>query len=401
MNVPIPLLIVFYLVFPAFVIHSCRKSSFLDKLGAVVICYLAGIAIGNIGILPPDAGGLLDTMSGVIIALALPLVLFSMDIPRWIRLAGRTILSMLFATVAVLICAVIGFLVVMAKLDTAWQVAGMAVGVYTGGTPNMASIKTALGVEPDLYIITHTYDTIISAVYLAFLITAAQRLFNRFLPPFKSGNNRTMGEAAPGPDAADPDPSAADPGGVDEFQGIFSRRVVPPLLGAFGLSIIIFATGFAATFAVPEDLGASTAILVITTLGICASFVPRVRHIDKSFQLGMYLIYAFCLVVASMANLRILININWTILLYITFAIFGSMMIHALLCRLAGIDTDTFLITSVSAVCSPPFVPVVAGALKNREVIISGLTTGIIGYAIGNYLGILTAQVLRSLFQGG
>ncbi|MFA5817626.1 MAG: hypothetical protein WC865_18650, partial [Bacteroidales bacterium] len=29
----------------------------------------------------------------------------------------------------------------------------------------------------------------------------------------------------------------------------------------------------------------------------------------------------------------------------------------------------------------------VAGALKNKEVIISGITVGLIGYAIGNYLG--------------
>jgi len=33
--------------------------------------------------------------------------------------------------------------------------------------------------------------------------------------------------------------------------------------------------------------------------------------------------------------------------------------------------------------------------LKNREVIISGITTGIIGYAIGNYLGISLAYLFR------
>jgi uncharacterized membrane protein len=39
----------------------------------------------------------------------------------------------------------------------------------------------------------------------------------------------------------------------------------------------------------------------------------------------------------------------------------------------------------------------VAGALKNKEIIITGLTVGIIGYAIGNYIGIALGQYLSAL----
>jgi uncharacterized membrane protein len=55
------------------------------------------------------------------------------------------------------------------------------------------------------------------------------------------------------------------------------------------------------------------------------------------------------------------------------------------------------MITSVAFICSPPFVPVVAGALKNRHIIVSGITIGIIGYAVGNYLGYIVAEVLSKL----
>jgi uncharacterized membrane protein len=72
-------------------------------------------------------------------------------------------------------------------------------------------------------------------------------------------------------------------------------------------------------------------------------------------------------------------------------------LLHGLFCKIFKIDTDTYIITSVSAICSPPFVPVVAGALKNKEIILSGLTTGIIGYAIGNYLGVGLAYVFRAM----
>jgi uncharacterized membrane protein len=111
----------------------------------------------------------------------------------------------------------------------------------------------------------------------------------------------------------------------------------------------------------------------------------------------MYIILIFCLVVGSMVNLRDLVNIHWYLMAFIGLCIFGSFILHALFCRIFKIDTDTFLITSVSAICSPPFVPVVANALKNRHIILSGLTTGIMGYAFGNYLAITMAYIFKTL----
>jgi uncharacterized membrane protein len=69
-------------------------------------------------------------------------------------------------------------------------------------------------------------------------------------------------------------------------------------------------------------------------------------------------------------------------------------LIQILLSRILKIDADTTIITSTAMIFSPPFVPVVAGALKNKEIIISGITVGLIGYALGNYLGITISLVL-------
>ena len=46
----------------------------------------------------------------------------------------------------------------------------MLTGVYSGGTPNLASIKTALDVDPNTYILTHSYDIVLSAIFLFFVI---------------------------------------------------------------------------------------------------------------------------------------------------------------------------------------------------------------------------------------
>jgi uncharacterized membrane protein len=163
------------------------------------------------------------------------------------------------------------------------------------------------------------------------------------------------------------------------------------------VSFLILGTALGASGLFPKAYSTAITILMITSLGIGASFITRIRQIDKTYQLGMYFILIFCLVVGSMANIKDLIHINWILLFYISFCIFGTFILHAIFCKIFKIDTDTFIITSISAICSPPFVPVVAQALKNKQIILSGLTTGIIGYAIGNYLGISFAYIFKIL----
>ncbi|MBN1532854.1 MAG: DUF819 family protein [Spirochaetes bacterium] len=384
----IPLLIAFYILFPAAVISLCYRFPAFNKVGAVLICYIAGITAGNIGILPAGAEKYQMMISEAAVAIALPLLLFSIDVRRWSRLAGRTILSMFFAVIAIVLVATAGFFYLKRTNPEAWSIAGMAIGVYTGGTPNLAAIKAALNVDATTYIIVHTYDTVVSILYIVFCITIAQRVFLKFLPAFKKSVPDT--EA---PDAAD----GLEVEDIHSYAGILSFRKLLPLAAALALSLGIVAISGGVSSLFPQHYVTSVAILLITSLGIGASFIPRIRRIDKTFHLGMYVIYIFCLVVGSMANFDVVVDVRPDIMIFIAICVYGSMMVHFVFCRIFRIDTDTFIITSVSASCSPPFVPVVAGALRNREVILSGVTTGIIGYAIGNYLGISMAYLFRLL----
>ena len=68
---------------------------------------------------------------------------------------------------------------------------------------------------------------------------------------------------------------------------------------------------------------------------------------------------------------------------------------HIILAKIFRVNADNFLITTTAFVFSPPFVPLVANALKNKDVIVTGITVGIIGYIIGNYLGVALAYFLK------
>ncbi|MCG8619669.1 MAG: DUF819 family protein, partial [Desulfobacterales bacterium] len=231
----------------------------------------------------------------------------------------------------------------------------------------------------------HTYDIFISLLCVIFFITIAQRVCHLFLPRFnhRSAENVTREH---GED-------------IDEYKGMLQISSLKGFGAALLLSgaIVGISVGLSQIF--PKTQATAITILSITTLGIAGSFVPRIRNIPKSFQLGMYLIMIFCLTVSSMSSLERLVNLDLPLLGYVSLCVFGSLALHGLLCRIFRIDTDTFIITSASAICSPPFVPVVAAALKNKTIILSGLTTGIIGYAIGNYLGISMAYIVHTLIQ--
>lgn len=71
------------------------------------------------------------------------------------------------------------------------------------------------------------------------------------------------------------------------------------------------------------------------------------------------------------------------------------MILHLLLSIIFRVDTDNYLITTTALIYSPPFVPVVAAALKNKDIITTGLTVGLIGYVVGNYLAVPLAYLLK------
>jgi uncharacterized membrane protein len=378
------LLIITFVIAPVIIIFFEGKFSVIKKIGAVLICYGVGLIIGNIGILPEGSAKYQNLLSTVTVPLALPLILFSMDVKKWFKMAGAAITSLLIGVFTVVLMILVGYWIYRDKIDDIWQVSGMLIGVYTGGTPNLAAIKTALNVSNELYIMTHTYEVALGAIYLLFILSIGQKVFLLFLPPFKSL------------EIHNPKIKSSDlEDDFESYDGFFKKKTFLPLLAAFGLSIAILGVSVLIGNLLPEDYSTAAIILLITTFGIAASFVPGIKNIRKTFQLGMYIILIFCITVSSMADIKQLANISFSLFYYVGLAMFGSHLLHAFIARFFKIDADTVIISGSALICSPPFVPVVAGALKNKEIILTGLTVGIVGYAIGNYLGVFIAYALR------
>lgn len=416
------LLIVFYLITPFLLIYLTKKFTFLNRLGAVVLAYITGLIIGNTGILPSGSiafkkllgtrahmpskefneylaasqvfpldetvnqiSGIQDTLMTVMILLAIPLLLFSLDLKKWIKLAKGAMLSLALAIFSVLVVIIAGYFIFRGSINDTGKISGMLVGVYTGGTPNLAAIGTALQVDAETFLLTHTSDLIVGSIALLFLMTIAQRVFHIFLPKFqmvyKAENKLHLNDESDD---------------IENFEPLFKKKNIPDLIKSLGASILVVAIGGGLSLVVPKPTDTIVAILTITTLGLVASLLKPINKLRNSFQFGMYLIIVFSLVVSSMANLSNMIKPESQHLFYfVALVVIGSMALHVFLARIFKLDADTTIISITALTYSPPFVPAVAGALKNKEVIISGLTIGILGYAFGTYLGVFIGTILK------
>jgi len=427
MNTHFFIVIFLFVIAPIVIIYLESKYSLAKKIGAVLICYGLGILIGNVGILPAASeayhkllegavfipfakmneyleagmvtkqdvtrnaiGFVQDMFTNITILLSLPLILFSLDVKKWMSQARTAIESLLIGLFTVLLMIFIGWWMFKGSIPEIWKVSGLLVGVYTGGTPNMAAIKTALNVTQEVYILTHTYEMTLGAIYLVFIFSVGQKVFLWFLPAYKSKDHQQ-----------DPDNPSIEVPKMDlqeefeSYDGFFRKGIFLPVLAAFGLSVAILGVSFGISRLFSPEFANAAVVILVTSLGIALSFVPRIRQIKKTFQLGMYLILIFCVSVASMADVSKLADISINLFYYVGIAMFGSHILHAFIARFFKIDADTVIISGSALICSPPFVPVVASALKNREVILTGMFVGIAGYAIGNYLGVIVAYILK------
>tara|TARA_B100001540_G_scaffold298387_1_gene301867 strand:- start:943 stop:2103 length:1161 start_codon:yes stop_codon:yes gene_type:complete len=379
----------FYLLMPALVIYLAHHLAWVRSIGVIIVCYALGMGLGFGGLVPASAAPVPEVLSQLSIVLGLPLLLFSLDVRQWSRVAGKALLSLLFAVGSVACLASALYLLLRDGTDTAANLAAMSVGVYSGGTPNLAAIKTGLDIPNAQYLAFHSLDAVVGSLYFFFMLTLGVPLFRALLP------GRGAAGATGGPTAAG---QAAD---EDDYRPLLDpanlRQAAAALLLA--LLLVLLSMGIARLWASVFGEAGNSAVLIIalTTLAIGCSLHRRVRAFTLSYRLGMYLIYVFCLAVASLVSVEELARLDATLAIFLLSVVFGGLGLHALLCRIAGVDGDTFLVTSVAAVASPPFVPLMARALNNPNAMLAGMTTGVIGYALGSYLGISLGLYLRGL----
>lgn len=389
------ILVLFYLLAPAAVLYGCRRWRWMDKIGPILILYFLGAIIANLGLFPitgtPEGDSLLkfqNNFSTVLVPMAIPMILLSFTYRK-----GETkdqLIAMITGLLAVIIAVVAGYPIFAKHIPDAPKIAGMYTACLTGGTVNMAAVSKMLGVDGQQYALLNTYDMMVSFTYLVFIMAFGIRWARKLLPvkTLDVGSN----------DADEVRAQIERDRQKNPYAGIWSKEGLIEILKLLGVTLVVvgLSAGVAAGLSklIPGTF-MMWFILSATTFSIAASFIKPIRRIKYSYEVGMYLIYIFSIVVASMANVRAM-DFSGALFIvgFLLFMEVVSLTLQLLSARLFKVDADTAVIASVTYINSPPFVPMIAASMNNKRVLAPGLAIGVIGYAVGNYLGVLICNIL-------
>ena len=379
---------VLFCLAPAGVLWLCRRVPILDNVGPMMILYALGMIIGNLPVDIPNISVAQEIATSATIPLAIPMMLFGC---RFTRSDASTQLKVVVSGfLSVTIAVMVGYILFGKLIPEGDKIGGIMSGMYTGGMLNAAAIQSIFKFEEQNYVMMCSYDIVISFLYLVFLVAVGYKIFRRL---YGESGQATLSES----EKAELDRQIAE-AKRNPYEGLWSRSGMKELAKIVGFTLAAVALAAASTLLFDESWFMVVLILVLSTLGVVFSFLKPVRELKRSFDIGMYLIYIFSIAMASMADfsqLKLADGLNQ--ILFLTITVFGSLLLHAIFCRVMRVDADSMTVSSVSFINSPPFVPMMVAVLKNRKTLIVGLGAGIVGYALGNHFGVLMASLLASL----
>ena len=383
-----------YIVAPVMIIEAFKHWTWAQKIGTVVLAYAVGIILALSGACSFEVGTAAAATFGkvqslimsVAVPLAIPLMLFNCDFKLWTKALPKTIWALVGGVAAVVISVISGYLIFRNQgIPEIEKVSAMMTGIYTGGTMNFNALGASLGVDKSVMAIVLAFEMVLTTPYIFFIIGGGYKLFRKILP-YEDVTRRGRKDSA--------DIPTSD---VENYRGMFKKGNVGGMSLGLGLSVLFLAVGAGLSLLITGKLNELVVILTITTLAIIASFFKKVRELPKTFELGMFFILIFSVIVASLFDIHSLNGGAMMIGALVAWIMVMSALIHLAFCRIMKVSGDLFTVGQVALLCSPPFVPPVVGAMKNKKVLLSGIVIGLVGYAIGTYLGVAIAWLLPLL----
>ena len=382
------LLVLIFCLAPAFVLWLCKKVPFFGKIGPILILYILGVIIGNLPWINDGNYPLKETLTNALIPMALPMMLFACALTR--NSLKGIFRSLIAGLIAIVVSIFVGYWLFGRHVGAqAPEIAALITGCETGGTINMASLQMLLGVPSETFVMLNSYDMLVCFLYFVFLLSVGIRLFRKFLKIAPKDDKAALTEAQ-----------------IEVNEQIIESHKNPYIIlktaKGWGqvwriLLAVIICVGlsFGLTKLFPKGWFMPIFILGISTFALIAANTKPVKKLTFSYDLGLYLIYIFSITIASMADVtKLNIREGLYAFLFLFFVIFVSLLLQVILSKLLKVDADMMIATSVALINSPPFVPIVVSAMENKKVLVPGITVGIIGFALGNYLGFFIYNLL-------
>ena len=351
------------------------------KIPGAVIALLIALAASNFGLVPADAP-VYDAVWGYVVPLAVPLLLFQLDLHAVFKESGRLLLLFLISSAGTMAGAVAGFLMLRDYIPELDKITGMIAASYTGGGVNFAAMAAKLQPSDSMKAATIVADNLMMACYFVILIAVSSSKLVRRI--WRSGNENTGSSGA----AAYWRPKE-----------ISLQNIAVSL----GLSVLLVALSFTLSGWLKAQLGEAGNIftdmlfglitdkyLLLTTLTFIAILlVPRRRRnvLNGSQELGTYAIYLFFVVIGIPASIPLIMQ-QAPLLFVFTLTV---AVVNLVITMAAG-KLLRYTIEEITLACNANI-----GGQGWRSLVGAILVIGTVGYIIGNYIGSLVYALVSTM----
>lgn len=358
------------------------KFKLFKSLGPALTCILFAMFLSNVGIMP-ISHPVYGFMGSHIINLSIAVLLLNVDINSLLKLSKQPLVAMLFAclSVCVLTLAAGMFFVPMIG-EEGWKIAGMFVGTYTGGSSNLNAIGVGLEASDAIIAAANAADYVIYTPFIILIMAMGSSLknikwFNKFWP------------------FALTDEELLIKGGSDFLK--LKEWSIQDIAWLIAVGFIIVGTSTYLSTLIPSGHASTLRILFITTIAIAVAQIKQVKALKGTQDVGLYLSLFYLSKIGFEIDLREFLNSAMAIAIFCLVVMFGSFLIHIILCRFFKIKWQYVLVAMQAAIGSSSSAAALAVASGWESLITIAIVLGVLGNAVGNYLGFGIAYMLKSL----
>ncbi len=352
------------------------KTRLGAQLTGTVIVILGAIAASNLNIIPHSAPayGFVFTY---LVPVLIPLFLFQADLRRIVTEASRTTAAFLLATVGTVAGVTVAALLLdLSTLGSGSSLAienreagivGLFASTYIGGSVNYAALGEITGLNEDasFFSAATAADNLFSAIYLSLIaLIPGVTAIARFFPSITQ--NPTTAEAG---EAATESPITA----TSLCLGI-----------AASLSLVAITDG------IESMLGLSGWRYIILTalVLIVATLVPNARRwFSGAFELGIALSFVFFAAIAAGADIPAMLSVAPLLISLVCILLVIHLAVLLSFGSLFKLTLPELLTASNAAILGATTAPAMAAAKGWRDQITPGVLVGVLGYALGTFIG--------------
>ncbi|UYG97333.1 DUF819 domain-containing protein [Cytobacillus firmus] len=372
-------------------IYLEQRYRWAAKISGAIVALIGAIILSNTGIIP-TASPVYDAVWTFIIPLAIPLLLFHVNIKRIWQESGRLLIIFLISSIGTVAGVIISFFLLKDHIPVLDKLGAMLSASYIGGGVNFAAMAAKFETPGEMVSAAVVADNLMMAIYFVVLMMVPAIGFFRSrykTPHVDQVESRSIGEE--GKTLAE---------SFWKRKDISLKDIALSVGTAFLLVIIAFKIAEFLDKAIPSGDEVSFFInlvnglfgdkyLMLTTLAFLAlAMFPRYfESINGSQEIGTFLIYLFFVVIGIPASIPLIIENAPLLLVFVFIIVVVNLAVSLTAGKLLKYDLEEILLASNANVGGPTTAAAMAIAKGWKDLIGPILVVGTLGYIIGNYVG--------------